>query len=200
MKDDRNWIFMDIDTQIDFMLPHGRLYVQGAEQLLPLLKQLTQFARAHHIPIISSMDAHTADDPEFQQFPPHCIKGTPGQQKVPETLTSAPVVIPERGSFALPGSAEQVIVEKSSFDIFSNLNIEVLLAQLKRGKLVVYGVATDYSIKAAVLGACIMGYEVKVLEDAIKGLTPEGSQQALEQMRKAGAEIISSSSILKPSS
>lgn len=200
MGDKRNWIFVDIDTQIDFMLPHGRLYVESAEQLLPLLKQLTQFARAHHIPIISSMDAHTADDPEFQQFPPHCVKGTPGQQKVPETLTSAPVVIPERGSFALPGSAEQVIVEKSSLDIFSNPNTEVLLAQLKRGELVVYGVATDYCIKAAVLGACIRGYGVKVLEDAIKGLTPESSQQALEQMRKAGAEIISSSSILKSSS
>lgn len=199
MRDDRNWIFLDIDTQVDFMLPHGRLYVQDAEQLLPLLKQLTQFARAHHIPIISSMDAHTAEDSEFQQFPPHCIKGTPGQQKVPETLTPTPVVIPERGSFALPGSAEQVIVEKSSLDIFSNPNTEVLLAQLKRHELVVYGVATDYCIKTAVLGACIRGYEVKVLEDAIKGLTPEGSQQALEQMRQAGAEIISSRSILKPS-
>ncbi len=144
MGDEGKWIFIDIDTQIDFMLPHGRLYVESAEQLLPLLKQLTQFARAHHIPIISSMDAHAADDPEFQQFPPHCVKGTPGQQKVPETLTSAPVVIPERGSFALPGSAEQVIVEKSSLDIFSNPNTEVLLAQLKRHELVVYGVATDY--------------------------------------------------------
>ncbi len=199
MRDDRNWVFLDIDTQIDFMLPHGRLYVQGAEQLLPLLKQLTQFARAHHIPIISSTDAHTAEDPEFEQFSPHCIKGTPGQQKVPETLMPTPVVIPERGSFALSGSAEQVIVEKSSLDIFSNPNTEVLLAQLRRHELMVYGVTTDYCIKAAVLGACIRGYEVKVLEDAIKGLTLEGSQQALEQMRQAGAEIISSKGILKPS-
>ena len=200
MRDDQNCIFLDIDTQVDFMLPHGRLYVQDAEQLLPLLKELTQYARAHHIPIISSMDAHTAEDPEFQQFPPHCIKGTPGQQKVPETLTPTPVVIPERGSFAMPGAAEQVIVEKSSLDIFSNPNTEVLLAQLKRHELVVYGVATDYCVKVAVLGACTRGYEVKVLEDAIKGLTPEGSQQALEEMRQAGAEITSSSSILKSSS
>jgi nicotinamidase/pyrazinamidase len=200
MGDERNWIFIDIDTQIDFMLPQGCLYCKDAEQLLPLLKQLTLFAQSHRIPILSSVDAHTADDPEFQQFPAHCVKGTPGQRKVPETLTTAPVIIPDRASFALPGYSEQVIIEKSSLDIFSNPNTEVFLAQLKRRELMVYGVATDYCVKAAVLGARIRGYDVKVIEDGIKATVPERSQQALEEMRRAGAEIISSTSILSSGS
>lgn len=196
MGDEHDWIFVDIDTQVDFMLPHGRLYVQGAEQLLPLLKRLTLFARAHHIPIVASTDAHAVDDPEFQQFPPHCVKGTPGQLKVPETLVPAPAILPERGSFSLPSSAEQVIIEKSSFDIFSNPNTEVLLAQLKKRTCIVYGVTTDYCVKAAVLGACARGYQVKVLEDATMAIKPAAGRQAFEEMRRAGAELIGSSSIL----
>jgi nicotinamidase/pyrazinamidase len=201
MESERNLLFIDVDTQIDFMLPYGRLYVQEAEQLLPILKQLTGFARAHRIPIVSSADAHGADDPEFKQFPPHCVKGTPGQQKVPETLIpSSLTVIPEQGTFSLPSSPVQVIVEKSSFDIFSNPNTEAVLWQLNRRQLVIYGVATDYCVRAAALGARARGYEVKVVEDAIKGITPEDCAKALEEMRRAGSEIISARTILESGS
>ena len=64
-------VFVDVDTQADFMLPGGRLYVPGAEKLIPTLTRLRDFAEQHSVPILTSTDAHATDDPEFQQWPPH---------------------------------------------------------------------------------------------------------------------------------
>src|SRR5260370_2986065 len=69
-------VFFDIDTQIDFMYPAGALYVPGAEGIVPAIQQLNQYARAHGIPVISTMDAHTEDDPEFKLWPHHCVAET----------------------------------------------------------------------------------------------------------------------------
>ena len=83
---DKNKIlFIDIDTQNDFMFKEGNLYVPDAERIIENLKKLTEFAYRNNIPIFSSVDSHTQDDPEFKQFPPHCIKGTVGQKKIKET-------------------------------------------------------------------------------------------------------------------
>src|ERR1700677_4355342 len=70
-------VFFDIDTQIDFVYPAGALYVPGAENILPLVGELNR-----HAPVlISTMDAHSEDDPEFQIFPHHCVVGPPAQHK-----------------------------------------------------------------------------------------------------------------------
>src|ERR1035438_3916644 len=92
-------VFFDVDTQKDFLLPVGALYVPGAEHLIPTLAKLFASARHRGIPVISTADAHSERDPEFAQWPPHCIVGTLGQAKIPETL--------------LP-DGQQVIVEKQT--------------------------------------------------------------------------------------
>ena len=48
--------FFDIDTQIDFMLPQGKLYVPGAEAIIPNLSRLMACAREHAIP--GSVEIH----------------------------------------------------------------------------------------------------------------------------------------------
>ena len=88
----KNIFFMDIDTQRDFMLPEGQLYVAGAERILPKLRRLFDFARKNEITILSSVDAHTEKDTEFQDFPPHCLRGSEGQRKLDETLLPKPLV------------------------------------------------------------------------------------------------------------
>src|SRR5512137_1459018 len=92
----KSLFFMDVDTQRDFMLPDGALYVPGAERIIPRLRRLFDFARKHGITIVSSADAHTPKDPEFEQFPPHCVQGTAGQRKIDETLLPRPVTIENR--------------------------------------------------------------------------------------------------------
>src|SRR4051812_2424484 len=99
-------LFVDVDTQTDFMLPGGKLYVPAAEQIIPNLKRLMAFAREHNVPVLSSVDAHVPDDPEFQQFPPHCVKGTPGQEKIPETLFAHHSVV-QNSAGAIPATDQQ---------------------------------------------------------------------------------------------
>ena len=70
-------VFFDIDTQIDFVYPAGALYVPGAERIVPVIAELNRRAAL----VISTMDAHSEDDPEFQIYPHHCVVGTAGQQK-----------------------------------------------------------------------------------------------------------------------
>jgi hypothetical protein len=72
-----NIIFWEVDTQADFMLPGGKLYVPGAERLLPNIRKLTDAARQGRVFLVSHGCFHIKDDPEFKMFPPHCIKGSP---------------------------------------------------------------------------------------------------------------------------
>ena len=97
----RDIIFWDVDTQADFMLPGGRLYVPGAEKLLANLNRLTDAARRNRVFLVSDACLHTPDDPEFQRFPPHCVRGTPGAAIVPETLAEKYFMIPNRASAEL---------------------------------------------------------------------------------------------------
>src|SRR5208283_4262407 len=82
----RDFIFWEVDVQADFMLPGGKLYVPGAEKLLPNIRKLTDAARRGDVFLVSHGCFHPADDPEFKQFPPHCVKGTAGAEFVPEAL------------------------------------------------------------------------------------------------------------------
>ena len=75
-------VFVDIDTQFDFMNPKGTLNVPDAEDIIDNIKKLFGYAKEHKIKILSSTDAHKIDDPEFKLFPPHCVKGTSGNQRL----------------------------------------------------------------------------------------------------------------------
>src|SRR5947209_7967847 len=74
-------VFFDVDTQLDFMYPSGALYVPGAEKIVDQIATLNRSAGAQGIPLVSTMDAHTESDVEFQAWPPHCVAGCLGQHK-----------------------------------------------------------------------------------------------------------------------
>ena len=82
----RDFVFWEVDVQRDFMLPGGNLYVPGAEKLLPNIKRLTDAARQGKVFLVSHGCFHPEGDPEFKIFPPHCLKGSPGSELVPEAL------------------------------------------------------------------------------------------------------------------
>src|SRR5947199_8506586 len=93
-------IFWDVDTQYDFMKADGKLYVPDAEPLIPNLRKLTDYAHGHGIRIVASADDHVVDHSEIsdtpdwkETFPPHCLRGTPGQKKIAETTLRDPMVI-----------------------------------------------------------------------------------------------------------
>jgi nicotinamidase/pyrazinamidase len=187
-------VFWDVDTQRDFMLPGGKLYVPGAEKLIPVLKRLVDLARERKVFLISTVDAHTADDPEFRRWPPHCVQGTPGQWKIPETLTDTYLIVPNDSRFSLPAdllSYGQVILEKQTLDDFDNPNAERILERLGRTpEYCVFGVVTEYCVRCAAVGLLDRGYRVAVVTDAIETLKTEDGRSALEEFVAKGARLI----------
>ncbi|TAN22717.1 MAG: cysteine hydrolase [Acidobacteria bacterium] len=191
-------VFLDIDTQVDFMLPAGALYVPGAETIIPNLQRLMTFAAAQRLLVLSSADAHAPDDPSFAQWPPHCVAGTPGQQRIAETRMPAPLLLLNRpGAFRPPApAAGQVILEKIDYDVSSNPNFDPLLRALGDSRFVVFGVATGYCVQASALALRRRGYAVIVVTDAIRGITEEGHQTALRTLAEAGVRFASTDDVL----
>ena len=182
-------VFVDIDTQFDFMDPRGNLYVSGAEDIIHNIKKLFDYAKEHKIKILSSIDTHTVDDPEFKLFPAHCIKGTPGNQKIEASLCNDNIIIENREQEITESTIghEQIIVESQTFDIFESINTDRIVHKLDACNYVVFGVATDYCVKAAVIGLLNRGYNVSLVTDATKAITKEGEEKSLNEMKDAGA-------------
>jgi nicotinamidase/pyrazinamidase len=187
-------VFIDVDTQRDFCERDGSLYVQGAP--VERFRQLTKLAVSQGIPIVGSVDAHDFDDDEFESFPAHCVRGTEGQLKVKGTLPEKSRFLTGSGgclSVAAElryGDCQGAYFEKQTFSLFSNRQASDVLRHLHRNTAVVYGVATDYCVKAAVLGLCERGFDVYVVTDAIAGVTPETDAEARAEMTAAGALFI----------
>ncbi len=180
------------------MLPVGGLYVPGAEKLIPALGRLTEFARSRGIPIISSADAHAPQDEEFRDWPPHCVRGTFGQRKVPETLLPAAVEIPNSPG-SLPAGwerAPQVIVEKQKLDVFHTSTISRVLEGRPAGRFVVYGVVTEFCVECAAAGLLRRGARVDIVTDAIRELEPACGQQVLDELRASGARTVTLEQVL----
>ncbi len=199
-------VFVDIDTQFDFMDPQGKLYVPGAEKLQENLRRLTEIARERGILVIATADNHPEDAEEFAEWPPHCVMGTPGQLKMPYTSFANPFRVP----WQEPPKAEeiplegQVIIEKNALSCFTNPSCDPYLRRVAKElsgdepvTFVVYGVATDYCVRAATLGLRERGYPVMVVEDAIAGVSEETTKQALEEMRRAGAQFVTTDQVVE---
>ena len=182
-------VFVDIDTQFDFMNSRGNLYVPGAKDIVGNIKKLFGYAKEHKIKILSSADAHRVDDPEFKLFPSHCIKGTLGNQKI-EASTCKDNIFIENVEQDITESMmdhEQIIVESQTFDIFESINTDGIVNKLDACNYVVFGVATDYCVKAAVLGLLKRGCNVYLVTDATKAITKEGEEKSLNEMKDTGA-------------
>lgn len=191
-------VFFDIDTQVDFMLPHGKLYVPGAEEIIPNLVKLMSLARERGIPVISSADAHSPDDPEFAVWPPHCVAGTPGQKRIPETQFENATVVPCRlGAFTPPQRwIGQTILEKQTYDTADNPHFDAVLKSLGNRRAVVFGVATEFCVRADALALRRRGQAVDLVVDGIKAITEEGGRKALNELAKAGVRMVTTEEVI----
>jgi nicotinamidase/pyrazinamidase len=191
----RKVIFWEVDTQADFMLPGGKLYVPGAEKLLPNIRRLTDAARRGRVLLVSHGCYHMKDDPEFKMFPPHCIKGTPGSAYVAEALTEKVVTVPNEAAAALPQDLspyQQVHLEKQTLDIFETRHADELVKRLGiEATFVVFGVVTEYCVRLAAKGLLQRGRRVLIVRDAIETLKPEDGQRTAAELEILGAKFIS---------
>ena len=182
-------VFVEIDTQLDFLFPSGALYVPGAERRLDALRQLHHFSTHHGHPLLSTADAHLEDDPEFKTWPHHCIAGTNGQRRPAELLTRAPAVIPVTPLASQGLNSSQFIIEKRTLRFFSNPNTVDLLATLAPDRYVVYGVATEYCVGLGALDLLTTGSRVEIVTDAIEGIAAVDVEAMLARLTAGGAHL-----------
>lgn len=196
-------IMWDVDTQNDFIDEDGKLYVEGAEEIRDNLKTLTEFGRENGTRILGSVDFHypedeeLSDDPDFEEtFPPHCLEGTEGQEKISETKPENPLWI---GSETLDkseleekvsGHDGEIYVRKHQFDVFENPNTKTLLDVVDPFHVVVYGVTLDVCVRKAVLGLLDLDYQVTVVEDATRAIEESGRSELLFKWKNLGVQVV----------
>jgi len=189
----RDFIFWEVDVQADFMLPGGKLYVPGAEKLLPNIRRLTDAARQGKVFLVSHGCFHTPNDPEFKIFPPHCVKGTAGAELVPEALTDRVARLPNDAEVRLPedlSKYQQILLEKQTLNIFESRHADALVQRLaKDAEFVVFGVVTEYCVSFAVKGLLERGGHVAVVQDAIETLKQEDGTKTITELKQLGARL-----------
>jgi len=202
-------LFWDVDTQVDFMMPDGRLYVPDAETVIPNLERLTRAARDHGIPVIASADDHSPDDPELSDdpdfkttYPPHCLQGTEGQRKIAATSHDGLVEIDQE-----PLTAEDLVAKlqparaalllKTRFDVFSNPNAGRVFELLHPEHIVLYGVALDVCVEHAVEGLWRRGHrDLTLVTDATRPIDADRGESLLQDWRGRGVELATTDEVL----
>jgi len=173
-----------VDVQNDFC-PGGSLAVErGDEVVAPLNRLISEFLERGE-PVFKSRDWHPARTKHFAAYggtwPAHCVQGTRGAEFHPELLDDPRVQIISKGT----GDEDQ-------YSAFDGTDLADILRERGVTELLVGGLATDYCVKNTVLDALREGFKVRDLTEAMRAvnLRPGDDARAVEEMRRAGAEII----------
>jgi nicotinamidase/pyrazinamidase len=204
MTDETDVLFWDVDTQYDFVKPDGKLYVSGAEEREDALEALTEYGMEGDTYMAGSVDAHVTGDEEFEVYPPHCVDGTPGQEKI-EATDRDPVYVPvdDRKTadeldeiVAANEDGRQVIFEKRSPDVRDNVNLDGYMDEVDPDAVVVYGVVTEICVDQAMDHFLEEETEVYVVEDAIQHLDEDDRDQALSDWQDRGATFLETDDVI----
>ena len=189
-------ILWDVDTQVDFVHADGKLAVPDAAAVVPAMARLVDAARLAGIPHVASADDHEltdaeiSDEPDYSTtYPPHCLRGTRGAEKIAETKQGDPVPlalteVPERW---LRG--REFLLLKKTFDAFTNPNAERLLELFDPGEVILFGVATDVCNDAAIRGLLARGRTVTFVEEASRGLDEARTLACTTAWREQGVRF-----------
>ncbi len=175
-----------VDVQNDFC-PGGALAVPRGDEVVPVVNWLLE----HRWLSVATMDWHPAEHCSFAPnggpWPPHCVQQTTGAALHHELNASKVELVITKGSNP----------DQDAYSGFQGTDLATILRDRGIQRVVVCGIATDYCIRATAQDALHEGFEVLVLEDAIRGVEvqPGDCQRAIEELRLAGAKMIISSDL-----
>jgi nicotinamidase/pyrazinamidase len=193
-----------VDVQGDFTTAKkGSLAVPDTDDVfIAKMRKATEALKNKGLPIFATQDWHPKDHVSFYTnhegkkpfetiqvsgkpqvlWPPHCIQGT------------------ENADILLDKNLFSAVVQKGvdkRFDCYSGFmddggtktQLDEILKKNNIKEVIVYGIATDYCVKATAVDAANSGYKVTVIEDLCKGVAPDTTQKALEEMKAKGVTI-----------
>jgi nicotinamidase/pyrazinamidase len=184
-------IFLDIDTQVDFIDPKGVLPVKDASEIRENLKRLTKQALKRKIPVLSSVETHPRiDSPKGIALGE---AGAKGKKKIRETMVPGARVVPmEKAKLNYPALLKkyrQIVLEKQNFNLFSNPHFLKFLKESGAKNFIVYGVAMDYGIEIATLELLKRNFKVYVVVDAVKPINETNREPVMKELHAKGAEM-----------
>ena len=197
-------IFWDVDTQFDFMMPEGNLYVPGAESIIEKVSVIRKFALENGYSIISDIDWHSLDNEEISEspdfrdtFPPHCMAGTPGSERVGylgdikiDYIGIEKMPIDTLREIIAPDQYH-IVIRKNSLNVFDNPNTDTLIKLINPKRAVIFGVALEFCVSLVLHGLSrFKNIELVMLSDAVKGLEPESESKITDDLRKTGVKIM----------
>ncbi len=194
-----------VDMQGDFTTwKNGTLAVTGADEAyVKKVVDATALFKKEGFVIYGTQDWHPANHISFAAnhagkkpfeviqiegrtqvlWPPHCVQGTDGAK------------------ILLDDKMFQAIVRKGQnpkFDSYSGFQddggakteMDATLKAAGIKKVVVFGLATDYCVMATAVDAAANGYKVVVIEGLSKGVAPDTTAKALDNMKSKGIQIL----------
>ncbi len=179
-----------VDAQNDFC-PGGALGVPEGDKIIPRINKYVSIFTKNKLPIFFTRDWHPVKTRHFKDFggiwPVHCIQNTYGAKFHPKLKLPKDAILLYKG----------MDPKKDAYSAFqaedvSGTALPVLLKKMGINQLYIAGLATDYCVRFSSRDALKQGFKVKILVDAIKGvnLKPNDSENAIKEMVKAGAKII----------
>lgn len=181
-----------VDMQNDFAHRDGALSVSGALEIVPLINAEIVDARAGQAMVIFTQDWHPPDTPHFEKdggiWPVHCVRSTWGAALLPELEQDGPVV--RKGSDGEDGYSGFTMRDPASGEERPT-ELHALLQDAGVGRIVIVGLASDHCVKESALDAVKLGFEVDVIEAAVRAvnLQPDDGRAALAAMRAAGVHL-----------
>lgn len=200
---EKRTIFWDADTQYDFMMPDGKLYMKGADRIIPAVSDVRAMALDHGCSIIASQDWHSLNNPEISAapdykttFPPHCMAGTPGAARV-GYLGTLPIDYIDRephnpGELAELVQSDQfhIVIRKEAISVFSNPNTVRLFESIDPGRVVVFGVALDVCIEDTLRNLTLWpGVRLTLVKDATLGMGVRPDQEIFDELQDLGVDV-----------
>jgi nicotinamidase-related amidase len=172
-----------IDMLNDFMPKHvyarAKLPVEPAAAIIANVKRLVERVREKSIPIFYLNDSHPINDPEFKQWPVHAVKGSEGAQVVKE-------LSPTKGDY---------VIEKTTYDGFTNPELDKILKRLGVKTIYESGVVTNICVYETARTALSKGYEVYIVQDAVSGL--KSQSDGMKKILELKVKVIRTSEAIK---
>jgi nicotinamidase/pyrazinamidase len=173
-----------VDVQRDF-LPGGALGVAGGDGVIPVFNRVLAQCVRWRLPIYATRDWHPPDHCSFRHrggsWPPHCLAGSAGAEFAAGLQLPADVHVVSKAT-------------RPEADAYSGFQGTDLALRLRRDgcrRVVIGGLATEYCVRATALDALQLGFEVVVLEDAIRpvDVSPGDGARALAELMARGVQV-----------